>query len=334
MRTSCMLWGNVKREPSHPPVAIATGSAAFASIDENQVLTITPINIASGITYFLHEEIDTPTGYESALTIPAEDAQDADAITVNASEGEKLIDTYITAVGDPNTTVIPSGAWKFTTYTQVGTVIGVTEMVIRVYKRTIADAETELFNTSFVIDSTTVKQYDKLSVQQEINLALTDRLVFKYYAKTTSVPNRTVTLYYEGTDHYSHIDTPIKALSMHNPVTIAAGSAGRGSIDENQVLTINEQTFTQILPTEVTGITLTQANWTLVSSFYEYDLANANITATSEVEVIFMKSTIAIVKAADIMPDNLSDTGTVKIYATNEPTSDISVTLIITEVAV
>jgi len=225
----------------HNPVTIAENSAAFGSINEDQVLTITPINIASGITYFLHEEIDTPTGYESALTIPAEDAQDADAITVNASEGEKLIDTYITAVGDPNTTVIPSGAWKFTTYTQVGTVIGVTEMVIRVYKRTITDIETELFNTSFVIDSTAVKQYDKLTVQQEINLALTDRLVFKYYAKTTSVPNRTVTLYYEGTDHYSHIDTPIKALAMHNPVTIASGSASRASINENQELTINSE---------------------------------------------------------------------------------------------
>jgi len=231
----------IRPKQAHPPVTVAENSAAFGSIGEDQVLTITPINIASGITYFLHEEIDTPTGYESALTIPAEDAQDADSITVNASEGEKLIDTYITAVGDPNTTVIPSGAWKFTTYTHVGTVIGVTEIVIRVYKRTIADVETELFNTSFVIDSTTVKQYDKLSVQQEINLALTDRLVFKYYAKTTSVPDRTVTLYYEGTDHYSHIDTPIKALAMHNPVTIASESQSRASINENQELTINPQ---------------------------------------------------------------------------------------------
>jgi len=39
-------------------------------------------------------------------------------------------------------------------------------------------------------------------------------------------------------------------------------------------------------------------------------------------------------KAADIMPENLSDTGTVKIYATNEPTDDINVTIIIMEVTV
>lgn len=89
-----------------------------------------------------------------------------------------------------------------------------------------------------------------------------------------------------------------------------------------------------VQPLEVTGLTLLSTGWTLVSGFYEYDLSNANITATSEVEVIFMKDTIAIVKAADIMPDNLSDTGTVKIYATNEPTDDINVTLIITEVTV
>jgi hypothetical protein len=96
----------------------------------------------------------------------------------------------------------------------------------------------------------------------------------------------------------------------------------------------NRRNSTINLPLQITGITLLSASWTLISGFYEYDIANANITATSEVEVIFMKSTIAIVKAADIMPDNLSDTGTVKIYATNQPTGDINVTLIITEVTV
>ena len=87
-------------------------------------------------------------------------------------------------------------------------------------------------------------------------------------------------------------------------------------------------------PLQITGLTLLSTGWTLVSGFYEYDLANANITATAEVEVIYMKETITITKAADIMPDNLSDTGTVKIYATNEPTGDISVSIIITEVIV
>ena len=88
------------------------------------------------------------------------------------------------------------------------------------------------------------------------------------------------------------------------------------------------------IPLVIPGLTLSSGSWSLVSGFYEYDLANASITATSEVEVIFMKSTIDIVKTADVMPDNLADTGTVKIYATNEPTADIDVTIIITEVTV
>jgi len=70
----------------------------------------------------------------------------------------------------------------------------------------------------------------------------------------------------------------------------------------------------------------------LVSGFYEYDLANANITATSAVDVIPAKADIAIVKAADIMPETLSSAGSVKLYATNAPTGNIGVTIIITEV--
>lgn len=87
-------------------------------------------------------------------------------------------------------------------------------------------------------------------------------------------------------------------------------------------------------PKEVTGLTLTLTSWTLVSGFYEYDLSNANITATSVVDVIPDKADISIVKAADIMPETLSSSGSVKLYATNAPTGDIGVTIIITEVTV
>jgi len=77
---------------------------------------------------------------------------------------------------------------------------------------------------------------------------------------------------------------------------------------------------------QVTPITLTAASWLLVSGLYEYTYSNANILSTSIVDVIPASSTIAIVKAADIMPATLSTSGSVKIYATNLPTSDITVT--------
>lgn len=87
-------------------------------------------------------------------------------------------------------------------------------------------------------------------------------------------------------------------------------------------------------PLQVSGITLIAANWTLVTGLYEYDLANVNITATSIVDIIPENASIAIVKAAEVLPMTVSSTGSVKLYSTNAPTGDISVTLNITEATI
>jgi len=84
-------------------------------------------------------------------------------------------------------------------------------------------------------------------------------------------------------------------------------------------------------PVQVTGITLVAANWSLVSGLYEYDLANSNITANSIVDVIPMNTTIDIAIAAIVLPQTDSTSGSVKLYAKNEPTDDIDVTINIQE---
>jgi hypothetical protein len=78
---------------------------------------------------------------------------------------------------------------------------------------------------------------------------------------------------------------------------------------------------------QVTPVTLTAASWTLVSGLYQYTYSNVNILSTSIVDVIPTNSTIAIVKAADVLPATLSTTGNVTLYATNAPTADIIVTV-------
>ena len=85
------------------------------------------------------------------------------------------------------------------------------------------------------------------------------------------------------------------------------------------------------MPLQVTGLTLVAVGWTLVSGLYEYDLEDVNITATSIVEVIPANADIDIVKAAEILPETDSSAGSVKIYSTNEPAGDISVTINIFE---
>jgi len=82
---------------------------------------------------------------------------------------------------------------------------------------------------------------------------------------------------------------------------------------------------------QITGVSLAASGWALVGSFYEYDYANAEITASKIVDVIPDKSTINIVKAAEILPETLSGAGTVKFYSKNLPTATILVTINIEE---
>jgi hypothetical protein len=81
---------------------------------------------------------------------------------------------------------------------------------------------------------------------------------------------------------------------------------------------------------QVTGLTLTQSSWTSGSTFYEYELTNANITADSIVEVIPANADYAVVQAAQILPSVVSASGKITIYAVNQPTANIGVTINIT----
>jgi len=83
----------------------------------------------------------------------------------------------------------------------------------------------------------------------------------------------------------------------------------------------------QSMPLQITSITLSVLGWTLVGDLYEYDYANAAIKSISVVDIVPSNSTIEIVKSASILPETISSTGSVKIYAENLPTADIVVTL-------
>ena len=77
---------------------------------------------------------------------------------------------------------------------------------------------------------------------------------------------------------------------------------------------------------QVTPVTLIIAGWIFTSGLYEYTYSNPSILSTSIVDVIPANVSIAVVKAADILPATLSSTGSVKLYATNLPTTNITVT--------
>ena len=79
--------------------------------------------------------------------------------------------------------------------------------------------------------------------------------------------------------------------------------------------------------TQVTGITVTTGGWSLVSGLYENDISDANITASSIVDVIPDNADYSIIVAAQLLPANVSSSGQVKIFANNLPTSNFDVTI-------
>jgi len=157
---------------------------------------------------FLHSEASDIVGYNQLLTIAQEDPEATNNAVVNSVSGSVVIQEFATQAMNLN--VIPGGVWTFMSWFQVDAGTGNTTVTIRVYKRSSLGVETELFNvTTPELNSVTPAEVDFETVQSDFNVDLTDRIVVKYFAQTTSGGNRTVTLYYEGNARYTHIHTPI-----------------------------------------------------------------------------------------------------------------------------
>lgn len=191
---------------------------------------IDPSSAGTGSPLFLD---DTPSGvstYQSLLTYPAGGAEEEDSAVANSGTGEVLIEAYSTpsALG---VTTIPAGEWDFHMFCRVSASAGVSEIVVRVYKRTSGGVETELFNTTTgEINATAITAYDWAVVEPEFTLLTTDRLVVKFFAKSDSVSNRTLYLTHNGTAHYSHFHYP--KLVDHNDLP------GRSASDAHPVAAI------------------------------------------------------------------------------------------------
>ena len=162
---------------------------------------------------------------------------------------------------------------------------------------------------------------EKLRLPSELNLngllsneiVAIGRIIIAYTSANWSLRDVSVL----SGNKYSQIASPTLSIIASNVTETNYGNV-QVAINALKVLQVTEQT-------------LTAANWTLVSGLYEYDLANANITATKFVEVIPDNATIAITKAAELLPTNVSSAGSVKLYSKNLPTGDIVVTINIYE---
>ncbi len=115
-------------------------------------------------------------------------------LTVNESEGDKTIASYIYPMG-VDVTLFPSGLWSFNFYGSISSANGVTQIGVQYFKRNLAGTDSTLLTVwSSEINNTTDEWIQFITSQPNFIVAATDKMGARILAKTTSVSNRTVTI--------------------------------------------------------------------------------------------------------------------------------------------
>jgi len=192
-------------------------TARFARYDA--LISKEPAPAAIGVQLYFHDVADADIANYQKLrrTVPVNAEETCTAI-LKSTDGEVEINDatgdafeWITSEGAPGIQTIPAGEWNCHIYAKVDNDSSDSTLKFYVYKRTLAGAETALFNfTSGSINNTTVELLHVVYTHNAaISILDTDRLVVKVFAQTTRPADVTFTFYYDGAANASHVHTPI-----------------------------------------------------------------------------------------------------------------------------
>jgi hypothetical protein len=140
---------------------------------------------------------------------------------VASSDGEVLVKAFVSpALGIEE---MPSGNFIFNIYGAVDAAAGASELVGRIYQRTLAGVETEKFYfTTGEINNLTATLFAVTESTTDFVTSITDRLVLKIYAKTDNATNITLSLFYMGDPHQSRFAMPVNITKVTGGDMIAA----------------------------------------------------------------------------------------------------------------
>ena len=209
--------GDVGAQPADTDLStLATGGTALQVPRMNSTGTAVEWVDASVVAgtrsvFFLDDTASDVGGYTQLEEAPIGGAEVIDSGVCNSGSGDVLIESYITHIGIPGTTLVPAGTWRFHLWRYVDSATGVSQIRFRVYRRTHpGGVETQLFTvlTGEINDLANTLQILETN-QSAFTLTADERVVVKVYCLTTSVPNRTVSYTHNGTAHYSYVETPI-----------------------------------------------------------------------------------------------------------------------------
>ena len=147
-------------------------------------------------------------GYDS-LSYTPDTGTTTHVHTVNNSEGDKLLHTFIYPVG-VSTTLFPSGLWSFNFYGSVDTVPSKAELGVTYFARHIDNSETDLFTIWSSEINNLVDDWIKFNTTNPTyNLIATDRMGARVLAKTEKNNDITIT-FYVGDGYGAYLNNPNK----------------------------------------------------------------------------------------------------------------------------
>ena len=175
-----------------------------------------------GQPYYFWDIASDIAGYEVLSTQPASNPEGIDSVTVSNSQGAtglQLGEGYITPLGFPGVDLVPAGTCTFWIYASTSSTNGGTDSRIRadVIKRTAGGTETLWFTTTTTdaIDTNHSLHTITYAIPTAVPILTTDRIIVKLWgAQNANSVDRTITYYYQGTNHASYITTPIGTGSM------------------------------------------------------------------------------------------------------------------------
>jgi hypothetical protein len=181
----------------------------------------------AGRTYFLDPTVESDvTGYRLATSAPADKSEFPVRVSL-AGSSEVLVAAFITPSGDPNTSTLPPGTARRNFWINTGSPDNLIQLRVALLKRSKTGVETTLRAGSSPILGTLFPGLLSWTYPDTTGylLALTDRIVFKLYAKRIAgAQDIPLVIYFNAHEHASNVQTTI--TTGYTGATGAKGDKG------------------------------------------------------------------------------------------------------------
>lgn len=184
---------------------------------------------------FFRNDSSDITGYKVLDQVPQIASETAVYTSVSSATGSKTIASFVSPYGSPGIKTLAPGLWRFRTYFNVSSAVGVTTYEFLIYNRSSTGVETNLFYGHAIsqdINSLQPTEYLMSYARRNYTTFFNgDRLVIKINASTTSVTARDAWITLAGNLHASEVQVSYWVCQQQ----IGGGVVGGGGNTTNEL---------------------------------------------------------------------------------------------------